>query len=98
MRSNRRSAATTAHKSHAHVLHMERARVRLASRCGGRPSIRPHHCARFRKPCTMMRSSRPFITTTTHKSHAHAHSMQTPKLAFAWCVGRVRFASRRGNK
>eukprot|EP00974_Lingulodinium_polyedra_P061194 5903097-Lingulodinium_polyedra.AAC.1 len=29
---------------------MECARVRCARRCGGRRSVRPHHCARLLKP------------------------------------------------
>eukprot|EP00974_Lingulodinium_polyedra_P065087 6292312-Lingulodinium_polyedra.AAC.1 len=49
---------------------MESARERFASRRGGRWSIRPHHCARFSKPCTMMQSSRPYAVTAAHKSHA----------------------------
>eukprot|EP00974_Lingulodinium_polyedra_P087686 8501365-Lingulodinium_polyedra.AAC.1 len=57
MRPSRPSAAATAYKSHARALHANarshgtraRARVRLANRCGGRRSTRPHHCARLLK-------------------------------------------------
>eukprot|EP00974_Lingulodinium_polyedra_P111256 10761342-Lingulodinium_polyedra.AAC.1 len=48
------------------------ARVQFASRCGGGRSIQPHHCAPFRKRCTMARSSRPSATTTAPNSHARA--------------------------
>eukprot|EP00974_Lingulodinium_polyedra_P068582 6642057-Lingulodinium_polyedra.AAC.1 len=50
---------------------MQRARVRFSSRCGGRPSTRPHHCARFQKPCDMIRSNRPSAVATARTSHAH---------------------------
>eukprot|EP00974_Lingulodinium_polyedra_P088137 8546344-Lingulodinium_polyedra.AAC.1 len=44
--------------------------ARFASRCGGRRSIRPHHCARFEKPCTTMRSNRLSAAAAARKSHA----------------------------
>eukprot|EP00974_Lingulodinium_polyedra_P028352 2734686-Lingulodinium_polyedra.AAC.1 len=44
--------------------------VRFASRCGGRRSTRPHHCARFQTSCTMMRSNRPSAAASARKSHA----------------------------
>eukprot|EP00974_Lingulodinium_polyedra_P102850 9957366-Lingulodinium_polyedra.AAC.1 len=56
---------------------MECARVRFTSRRGGGRSIRPHHCARFLKPCAMLRSKRLSTTTAARKSHArvlHANS------------------------
>eukprot|EP00974_Lingulodinium_polyedra_P114494 11085498-Lingulodinium_polyedra.AAC.1 len=67
MHSNQPPAAATAHELHAsHTLceHQSlafawRARgARFASRCDGRRSIRPQHCARFLKPCRMMPSNR----------------------------------------
>eukprot|EP00974_Lingulodinium_polyedra_P022730 2195689-Lingulodinium_polyedra.AAC.1 len=62
MRSNRPSAAAKG----------ECVRVLFARRCGGRPSIRPHHCARFPKPCIIVWSSRPSAATAARKSHARA--------------------------
>eukprot|EP00974_Lingulodinium_polyedra_P041003 3940320-Lingulodinium_polyedra.AAC.1 len=53
---------------------MERARVRFASRCGGRRSIQPHHCARVLKSCAMVRSSRPSAAKVARKSHAALHA------------------------
>eukprot|EP00974_Lingulodinium_polyedra_P086584 8390745-Lingulodinium_polyedra.AAC.1 len=44
--------------------------VNFVSRCGGRRSIRAHHCAPFVKRCTMMRSSPPFAAAAARKSHA----------------------------
>eukprot|EP00974_Lingulodinium_polyedra_P079323 7683523-Lingulodinium_polyedra.AAC.1 len=49
---------------------MECMSVRFASRCGGRRSIRRHHCARFLKPCAIMRSNRPFAVADARESHA----------------------------
>eukprot|EP00974_Lingulodinium_polyedra_P105365 10202289-Lingulodinium_polyedra.AAC.1 len=62
---------------------MEHASVRLASRCGGRRSIRPYHCARSLKPCTMMRSNRPRTAATPRESHASHTPRARRKPAFA---------------
>eukprot|EP00974_Lingulodinium_polyedra_P033365 3206960-Lingulodinium_polyedra.AAC.1 len=67
MRSNRPLAAAAASKSRALLTPCEHQflafawclrRARLASRCGGGRSIRPHLCATFDKRCTKMRSNR----------------------------------------
>eukprot|EP00974_Lingulodinium_polyedra_P111111 10745819-Lingulodinium_polyedra.AAC.1 len=66
MRLNRPLAATAVRTSHAsrtpcehHLLAFAWCvqGMRFASRCGGSRSIPPHHCARFSKPCAMLRSS-----------------------------------------
>eukprot|EP00974_Lingulodinium_polyedra_P055027 5292553-Lingulodinium_polyedra.AAC.1 len=54
---------------------MECVRVRFASHCGGRRSFRPHYCARFQTPCTMMRSNRPSVATAVRT--LRARSMRT---------------------
>eukprot|EP00974_Lingulodinium_polyedra_P071319 6901659-Lingulodinium_polyedra.AAC.1 len=47
--------------------------VRTANRCGGRQSARLHHCATFRKRCTMTRSKfiacRPGASQITRLEH-----------------------------
>eukprot|EP00974_Lingulodinium_polyedra_P106732 10333285-Lingulodinium_polyedra.AAC.1 len=53
--------------------------VRVASRCGGRRSIRPHHCVTVAKRYTMMRSNRPSATRTARESHASRTPCEHPK-------------------
>eukprot|EP00974_Lingulodinium_polyedra_P085629 8292068-Lingulodinium_polyedra.AAC.1 len=83
VRSNRSfvgAAARKSHASHTPCEHPELAfawcvrGARLASRCGGRRSIRPRHCARFQKPCTMMRLKRPSVVAAARRLRAfHAN-------------------------
>eukprot|EP00974_Lingulodinium_polyedra_P007470 710659-Lingulodinium_polyedra.AAC.1 len=63
---------------------MERASVRLASRCSGERSIRPHHCATFANNCAMMQSSPPSAAAAARLSHARALHARTSLLARAW--------------
>eukprot|EP00974_Lingulodinium_polyedra_P012612 1220629-Lingulodinium_polyedra.AAC.1 len=50
----------------------ECASVRLANRYDDARSIRPHHCAKFCKRCTMARLSRQSAAATARWSHARA--------------------------
>eukprot|EP00974_Lingulodinium_polyedra_P105918 10254318-Lingulodinium_polyedra.AAC.1 len=58
--------------------------VRFASRCGNKRSIRPHHCAPFKKRCAMTRTDRLPPQTLTNRTLVH--SMRTLKLVFARSV------------
>eukprot|EP00974_Lingulodinium_polyedra_P055184 5305672-Lingulodinium_polyedra.AAC.1 len=51
---------------------MERASVRLASRCGGGRPIRLHLSATFAKRYTTTRPNPPSTTATARESHARA--------------------------
>eukprot|EP00974_Lingulodinium_polyedra_P040089 3847892-Lingulodinium_polyedra.AAC.1 len=62
---------------------MERASVRLASRCGGGRSIRLNHYATFAKRYTMMRSPSPSAAATARSSHARRPT-RANVLAHAW--------------
>eukprot|EP00974_Lingulodinium_polyedra_P102084 9885414-Lingulodinium_polyedra.AAC.1 len=53
--------------------------MRGASRCGRETSIRPHHCATFRKRCVMTPSNRRFAVATARKPYACARSTRGMK-------------------
>eukprot|EP00974_Lingulodinium_polyedra_P020416 1975274-Lingulodinium_polyedra.AAC.1 len=56
---------------------MERASVRLASRCGCERRSQPQHCVELCKRCTTMRPNRPSAAAAVRKSQRLAHSMRT---------------------
>eukprot|EP00974_Lingulodinium_polyedra_P085027 8231233-Lingulodinium_polyedra.AAC.1 len=62
---------------------MERASMRLASRCASGRSIRPHRCAAFAKRCRTIWSDRVAAAAAARKSHACALHARTSCLARA---------------
>eukprot|EP00974_Lingulodinium_polyedra_P039380 3776258-Lingulodinium_polyedra.AAC.1 len=72
---------------------MARATRAHASRRGGKWWIQPHLCVALGK-----RSNPVLAATTAGKSHAPRTPCEHQFWAFAWCVRRVRFASRCGGE
>eukprot|EP00974_Lingulodinium_polyedra_P117916 11165131-Lingulodinium_polyedra.AAC.1 len=75
---------------------MERATVRLTSRCDGGQRSQLHHCVAFCERCTMMRSNRTSAAATARESHASHIPCKHQFLVSARRARIVRFASRCG--